>query len=79
MGRHVSSTIEVEYSNAGTAAIAAPLLVLESARPQDVPLITLDSSLVVSGFWTSATPVGYSHSIEILASGNRGSGLDRAR
>ena len=60
MGRHISSTIYVEYSNAGTAAIAAPLLVLESARPQDVPLLTLDPSLVVSGFWTSAAPVGYS-------------------
>ncbi len=71
MGRHFSSTIEVEYSNVGTAAIAAPLLVLESARPQDVPLLTLDSSLVVSGFWTSAAPVGYSPSVEILASGNQ--------
>ncbi len=71
MGRHISSTIEVEYSNVGTAAIAAPLLVLESARPQDVPLLTLDSSLAVSGFWTSAAPVGYSPSVEILASGNQ--------
>ena len=71
MGRHISSTIEVEYSNVGTAAIAAPLLVLESARPQDVPLLTLDPSLVVSGYWTSATPVGYSSSVEILASGNQ--------
>ena len=35
MGRHVSSTIYVEYSNTGTAAMPAPLLVLESARPQD--------------------------------------------
>ena len=71
LGRHIASTIEVEYSNVGTAAIAAPLLVLESARPQDVPLLTLDPSLVVSGYWTSAAPVGYSPLVEILASGNQ--------
>ena len=69
MGRHISSTIYVEYSNVGTAAIPAPLLVLESARPQDMPLLTLDPSLVVSGYWTSALPEGYSNTVEILASG----------
>src|SRR5262249_10701938 len=30
---------------------------------------TLDPSRVVSGFWTSALPTGYSHTIQILASG----------
>ena len=32
MGRHVSSTIYVQYSNTGAVAMPAPLLVLESAR-----------------------------------------------
>ena len=35
----------------------------------DLPLFTLGKSLVVSGFWTSAIPQGYSNTIEILASG----------
>ena len=35
----------------------------------DLPLFTLDKSLVVSGFWTSAIPQGYSNTVEILASG----------
>ena len=31
--------------------------------------MTLDASLQVSGFWTSATPDGYSQSVQFLASG----------
>ena len=69
VGRHISSTFYVEYSNTGTVAMAAPLLLLESSVADDLPLFTLDKSLVVSGFWTSAIPQGYSNTIEILASG----------
>ena len=55
----------------------APLLVLY-APPEVVdgqtiinkPLLTLNPALVVSGYWTSAIPEGYSNSVEILASGN---------
>jgi RHS repeat-associated protein len=76
MGRHVSSTIYVEYSNTGSVAMPAPLLVLY-APPEvidgqtivNLPLLTLDPSLVVSGYWTSALPAGYSNSVQILASG----------
>jgi RHS repeat-associated protein len=35
----------------------------------DLPLFTLDPSLIVPGFYTSALPQGYSNTIEILASG----------
>ena len=35
----------------------------------DLPLFTLNKALVVSGFWTSAIPQGYSNTVEILASG----------
>ena len=69
IGRHVSSTFYVEYSNTGKTAIPAPLLVLQSAQPENLPLFTLNPALVVSGFWTSSIPEGYANSIEILATG----------
>ncbi len=47
----------------------APLILLQSSVADDLPLFTLDKSLVVSGFWTSAIPQGYSNTVEILASG----------
>ena len=50
----------------------APLLLLKSADADDSdrPVLTLDQSLLVQGFWTSAEPDGFSHTISILASGN---------
>ena len=69
IGRHISSTFYVEYSNTGTAAMPAPVILLESSVADDLPLFTLNKSLVVSGFWTSAIPQGYSNTVEILASG----------
>ncbi|MGO9917226.1 MAG: Ig-like domain repeat protein, partial [Isosphaeraceae bacterium] len=69
VGRHISSTFYVEYSNTGTVAMPAPLLLLESSLTDDLPLFTLDPSLVYSGSWTSAIPEGYSNTVEILASG----------
>ena len=70
IGRHVSSTFYVEYSNTGQTAIPAPLLVLESAQPENLPLFTLNPELVVSGYWTSSIPAGYANSVEILATGS---------
>ncbi len=69
MGRHISSTIYVQYANTGSVPLPAPLLVLGSVQPQDRPLMTLNPALVVSGYWTSAIPQGYSNTVEILASG----------
>ena len=69
IGRHVSSTFYVEYSNTGKTAIPAPLLILQSAQPENLPLFTLNPALVVSGYWTSSLPEGYANSIEILATG----------
>ena len=76
MGRHISSTIYVQYSNTGGQAIPAPLLVLY-APPEmadgemitNLPLLTMNPALQVSGYWTSSLPVGYSNTAEILASG----------
>ncbi len=69
VGFHISSTFYVQYANTGSAAMPAPLLLLESTVADDVPLFTLNQSLVVPGFWTSAIPQGYSNTVEILASG----------
>ena len=72
LGRHALATIYIEYANTGNAALPAPLLVLASGDPDDSdkPLLTLDESRVTDGFWTSATPEGFSHSIQLLATGN---------
>ena len=49
----------------------APLLLVESTDPDnsDRPLLTLDASRVVEGFWTSALPDGYGNAVQILGSG----------
>jgi YD repeat-containing protein len=69
LGRHSSSTFYVEYSNVGTAAMPAPLILLESSQSENRPLFTLDPSRIVPGYWTSAIPAGYSNTVEFLASG----------
>ncbi|MDB5388504.1 MAG: repeat protein, partial [Planctomycetaceae bacterium] len=70
IGLHISSTLYVQYTNSGTVAMAAPLLVLTGIQNGKAgALMTLDPALQVSGFWTSATPAGYSQSVQILASG----------
>ncbi len=76
IGNHIAATLYVDYSNTGTVAIPAPLLTLDASRPSPNgsgmvhgALMTLDPTLITSGFWTSATPQGYSRSVQILASG----------
>ncbi len=71
LGRHVTATLYVEYTNTGDIAMDAPLLVLASgdADGSDVPLMTLNQSLLTQGYWTSAMPEGFSDSIMVLASG----------
>ena len=70
MGWHVGATLYIQYSNTGSFAMPAPLLVLSSAQPEDRPRLTLDTTRAIPGFWTSADPLGYSNTIQILASGN---------
>ncbi len=70
LGRHATATIYLEYTNAGTVSMPAPLLVLESADPSDRPLLTLNQSLVASGFWSNQpVPEGFDHQVQIYASG----------
>ncbi len=77
MGYHIPGTIYVEYSNTGDVAMPAPLLLLTPTQTHADgsvtadAFLTLDPSLVTQGFWTSALPDGFSHTVEILASGSR--------
>jgi hypothetical protein len=75
MGYHVPAVIYVEYSNTGDLAMPAPLLVFRPTQDHAdgtttaKALLTMDPALVTSGFWTSALPAGFSHTVQILASG----------
>ncbi len=67
--RHGTGTIYVTYSNTGDLAMPAPLLVLDCTDPVQHPILTLDQSLLTGGFWTSASPDGFSQEITIFATG----------
>jgi RHS repeat-associated protein len=70
MGYHGVATIYIEYRNVGTVAMPAPLLVLTAAQNgREGAFLTLQPTGLSEGFWTSAEPEGFSHSIQILASG----------
>ncbi len=76
LANHVPATLYVQYSNTGDVAMPAPLLMLTATRPDPnggPPVsgaeLTLDSSLAVSGAWAPTLPVGYSTSVQFLASG----------
>src|SRR5262249_36270169 len=75
LGYHIPGEIDIEYRNDSFHSIPAPLLVLTPTQTHADgtmtagAFLTLDASRVVSGFWTSALPDGFSHSIQILASG----------
>ncbi len=70
LGYHTVATLYVEYRNAGNASMPAPLLVLTATQNRrQAAFLTLQSNRLVRGFWTSAEPEGFSHSVQILASG----------
>ena len=76
-GYHQLATVYVEYKNAGDAPMPTPLLVVTASQEnQGTPgalrngaILTLDSTRLSSGFWTSAMPEGFSNSVQFLASG----------
>lgn len=71
VGYHALATIWVEYKNTGGAAMPAPLLVLTaSQKGNERAFLTLLPTRLVEGFWTSAIPEGFSHSVQLLASGD---------
>ena len=51
LGRQTTATSYVEYANTGVAAMAAPILTLQSADPDnsDRPLLTLDGFKIGRG------------------------------
>ena len=61
----------MDYSNTGTVPMPAPLLVLTATQNGNPgALLTLDPSLQNSGLnYLRRHPLGYSQSVEILASG----------
>ena len=75
MGYHLPGVIDINYRNTGDVAMPAPVIVLRPTQTHadgtttSKALLTLDSTLVTSGFWTSAIPAGFSNVVEILASG----------
>ncbi len=71
MTRHIAQTLYIDYSNVGGAPMPAPLLILSATNPlgQQGALFTLDPALQGEGLWTNNTPVGFSQTIEVLASG----------
>ena len=66
LGRHATATIYVEYTNIGEVSMTAPVLMVFAS---DRAFLTLAQERVSNGFWTSATPEGFSDTIAILASG----------
>ena len=65
-GRRAPATIFVEYANTGDIAMDAPLLTLYGT---DHARLTLDSTRLVEGIWTTAHPAGFSDVVQILTSG----------
>jgi RHS repeat-associated protein len=65
------ATFYVEYANTGTATMPAPLLtvVSDDAEQDGEPWLSLDPTIGAKGFWTSAQPNGFRHSVQFLASG----------
>ncbi len=71
MGYHVPATIYVQYSNTGQVAVLAPLLTLTGEQNGlQKALLTLDSSKVGLGFWTTAIPQGFANTVQFLGNGS---------
>jgi RHS repeat-associated protein len=68
----IPATIYPQYVNTGDAPMPAPLLVLTATAQengQQDALLTLDSTLLARGIYSSAQPAGFSSTAQFLASG----------
>jgi RHS repeat-associated protein len=71
VGSHLPATVYLTYSNAGTAPMAAPLLVLTATvGGQQGAFLSLNPALAGLGYFTNTTPAGFSPSVQFLASGS---------
>ena len=76
LGNHIISEISFDYANRGTAAMDAPLIfVTAEQNGQRGAIMTMDESLLTTGFWTYNLPEGYSNTVSFLATGENGSVL----
>jgi len=65
-----ATNASVNYGNTGNAAMPAPLLVVTAYQNgKQGARLTLDPSILGQGFWTSAMPKGFSHSVQVLGCG----------
>ena len=65
-----ASTVYVDYTNTGTVAMPAPLLVLTATQNGNSgAFLSLDSSLAGLGYNSNTTPAGFSDTVQFLASG----------
>jgi RHS repeat-associated protein len=70
VGYHAVATLWVEYANTGQVAMLAPLIEVGATQNGRAGAwLTLTDHRLVEGFWTSATPEGFAHSVQFLASG----------
>ena len=74
IGYHQLATVYVSYRNTGTLAMPAPLLLVTALQrtggvDRRAALLTLDQQRLAQGFWTSAVPDGFAHSVHFLAAG----------
>jgi RHS repeat-associated protein len=70
VGSDTASTVYVDYSNTGTVAIAAPILVLTATQSNSQgAFLSLDSSLAGLAYNSDTTPAGFSQTVQFLASG----------
>ena len=71
IGYHEPSTLYVQYSNVGTAPMAAPLLVLDgdARTAKQGAFLSLDPSDAGLGYQSNTTPAGFSPTVQFLASG----------
>lgn len=66
------TTLYVEYSNTGFDSMDAPLIIVHPhlTDGREGAFLTLDESILTSGFWTSTKPAGFEYSVQMLANGN---------
>ena len=70
VGYHELATIYVEYKNVGDSTIQAPLLELTATQNEkEGAFLTLEETRLSRGFWTSAIPKGFAHTVQFMASG----------
>jgi RHS repeat-associated protein len=65
-----ASTVYVDYSNTGTVAIPAPILVLTATQGSSQgAFLSLDSTLAGLAYDSNNTPAGFDNAVQFLASG----------